>query len=234
MRVVLSGLALILCLPAPGFAKEIVFVISNEVAVSFGLDAFRISHELYPYAGVGEDVFVDRGWVEFVSGPLTARTVDDTSGDVITSYLFKPGKLVVDLLAFDNDGNEIAGRFRASTLAFQVDVCEGCDALFDASSALDFEILLGAGRFSATLARLLGVERETSGGSLPLGLDGIDGDGASASRIGFSHTGEARIAVNAVAAPDVVPEPGLVALSLPAIAGWLVRRTRARRPHGAR
>lgn len=115
------------------------------------------------------------------------------------------------------------GTLTATTGAFSIDVCEGCDHLFGGSLADDFVIPLTGGQFSGTLARLLGVAPQFVGGEIEFGLEDISGDPSTVRRDAFDHRGAVVAAVTGAA----VPEPGLFALSVAALAVLSARRRRA-------
>jgi hypothetical protein len=141
-----------------------------------------------------------------------------------TVYTYGPGTLTIDALFSTPSGIDRQGSFVSAVDGFQLFVCEGCDALFDGSLADDLVIELGTGSFDAVFARALGVSRSTIGGSLPLGLEAIEGGPDSSERGGFSHTGYADLSV----IQESVPEPGLLALGL-VLGGMMLGRARRSR-----
>ena len=89
--------------------------------------------------------------------------------------------------------------------------------------------MLGAGRFDKALARLFGVHYKTTGGEILLGLEDIEGEPDTVTRIAVDHRGEADLDIYTQA----VPEPTLVVLGLASAVGWMARQ-RARQMASAR
>jgi hypothetical protein len=207
MRIPLGCLFVVLlgfCTPELCRASVITFEITDggELAVRFGLFPFELSADFE-----SRDLDLS-GSVNFVSGPLLARVVDEDAG--VTSYRYGAGVLHLQGSGFTDNGTFVQGGFTVATSPFWVDVFEEADDLFGGGLADDFYIDLGVGLFDPALARLLKVRRKTTGGDMLLGLEDIDGGPESSRRDGFDHRGYTDLDI--VAEP--VPEPGLVALAL--------------------
>lgn len=218
MRTILAGLvAVTLHAPAICVADVLTLTVTDgELSVLFGLDPFRLSS---PFTANGLDV---EGTVTIVSGSLLSQSVDVPNG--LTSYAYGPGLLTLDGSGHTDDGTFLSGHFVAATEPFQIVVREGADMLFGGGLADDFAIGLGSGLFDPALAQLLRVQRHTSGGSIVLGLEAIDGDPDTRQRQGFDHRGFAELEIGTTS----VPEPTLLGLGLTSAIGWMALQRRMR------
>ena len=189
--------------------------------ISFGLDPFHWSGPL-GFAGLasGSGIAFDQGAISLTSGPLLSLTIDDVSNRTI--YTYGPGSLVISA-----SWGALQGTFTATTGAFSIHVCEGCDPLFGGSLADDFVVGLGQGFFDDVFALMLGVQPRTSGGFVDFGLEAITGGPSSQTRQAFDHRGSAVATV-----PVSVPEPSVLALSVSAMAWGIVGAYRRRRAGG--
>ena len=187
----------------------------GELPVSFGLDPFRLSAD-----ATGLDVDL-QGTVNIVSGPLISQTVDPSTG--YTTYVYGVGVLTLEGSGSADDGTDVTGSFTAPTEMLEFIVEEGTDDIFGGGRA-SVQIFLMAGLFDPALAKLLHVQRTTTGGEIGMRLDGIDGGLDTFQRVGFSESGDARLTIDTLS----VPEPALLGLGLTSAIGWIALRRRKR------
>lgn len=175
----------------------------------------------------GQLVFLDppfgsgiSGGIDFFSGPLLSLVIGtDPSGNVTdAAYAYAPGQFMVLANWMTPEGETMTGNFVAPLLNLSIGTCEG--DCFDGFATGEFTASLGPGLFDPLLAYFLGVSRRSSGGTFAGGLDFIEGDPSSSSRLaGAPSPWDVTI--------TTVPEPGMGALSLLAVASLWLRRRRA-------
>jgi hypothetical protein len=167
----------------------------------------------------GHDLSSVKGDVTFSTGPLLSLTTTEDEG-VITgaSYEFGPGLFSFTAVWAVSDTSTESGGFTAILQSLSVNTQEG--AIFGGLATGEFTAILGPGLFDHALANFLGVSQLTSGGLAVGGLDLIEGDPSSPTRL----AGAPDAWVVNIYGETAVPEPSLTGLALIATALSVVRR----------
>lgn len=225
-------LTLICCtLPLTGFAGAIIVTQSDEGALDYGLlQAFDYGPPFFDAVHVSVDggawrTFPTVGWSEFIaeSGPLLSlKLTRDAAGAVLESrYEYDGGTFYMDFGLKDTvTGEKAFGQFVAPILGPMTVVVRESDLPLDDEAEISYQ--LGPGLFDKSVARLLGVSRHTSGGSVydPWLIYGT-GDYTSLNR---------RLDEGAATVEIDVPEPAVLFLFGASAFGVLLRsRQRVRR-----
>jgi hypothetical protein len=209
MRVAISLAALLLLLPSPAAADQIVdwFYLNSNLTFGFG----NAVHS--GYDGELDALNAFGGTFDALSGPFLDQTlVTDGSGTVIESkYFYEGGTFQADF-TWQSGGGSKTGSFVAPIITLEIDVLEDHDHAYA-------YYLLGPGLFDASLADALGVRRPTVGGNVfsdMLLMEDTGGDYTSPERQAWD--GFTYVTVN-------VPEPPMPILGVLGLgAAWLCRR----------
>ena len=233
-------LTAVLCLyPCQAAAAPFLSIGFLNSDLTFGtVNPDQFGYDLYTGACIGDSALGSfecldaAGTYQALSGPFEQQNLREDASDAVigSEYLYAGGTFRVDFTEVCDDTRCVGGSFVAPIISLLIDVTEDPNGLNDGASGFA-QYRLGPGLFDASIASILGIRRESSGGSV-FSQFLLTDDGNRAGVAG-DHTTAERQAWDGVASVDVavaVPEPALSLLGALGVAvAGLRRRKRAPR-----
>jgi hypothetical protein len=232
MRLAASLAALLVLSPCYAAAAPLLSIGYLNSDLTFGLGSpDQFGYDLYTGACMGDatlggfDCLDAAGTYQALGGPLANLALETNSSGGVTGseYLYNGGTFRLDFTNVCDGTRCVDGAFVAPIVSLLIDVQEDLNVSSDGSGTALYE--LGPGLFDASIASILGIRRESLGGSVfsqflltdDGNRDGVAGD----------YTTPARQAWDGVASVDIavaVPEPSVALLSALALGAAYCRR----------
>jgi hypothetical protein len=240
MRLAILLAAVLSLHPGQAAAAPILSIGYLNSDLTFGfVNPDQFGYDLYTGACIGDSVLggfecLDAaGTYQALSGPFVQQTLQKDASDIVvgSEYLYQGGTFRIDFTDICNDTGCVDGSFVAPIISLLVDVAEDPNGLNDGASG-SAQYQLGPGLFDASIARILGIRRESPGGSVFSQF--LLTDEGNRAGVAGNHTTSERQAWDGVASVDIavaVPEPAtslLSALGLGIACVWRRRRTTTR------